>query len=143
MKTRVASIFSIAAIVTMSVCMGSALAWQLKPYTIKERLEKSDIVVVGRIKRIISRDKSLIMGVGDCMKADMSVTKAFKGKSPEEISVSWCEAVQAQGAHPMDEENIWFLKKVPDGSYQVPGDFEGVIKAAAITQAQIESYVKQ
>ena len=123
-------------IMVLIVATVSAQAWQLQAASLEERVNKSNIIVLGRITRVIRQEQSLIAGVGECYQAAMQVTRVMKGQVPGAIVVSWCEVVQAEGVRPTKSENIWLLERLTDGSYHVPGTYEGVLRNTFISQVE-------
>ena len=131
-----------------STCYG----WQLQNVSLKEKIERSHLIVTGKISKITKEKMSDFGGVGNCYEGILVVDKFIKSTAEKQLSVYWCEisseSLQANRGVTKETflttEAIWFLVEVKGVKeypyYSMPGNFSGIFPLGKLKE--IETILK-
>lgn len=141
--------FSKIALLISLFLFSTSYGWELQNVSLKEKIERSHLIAVGKISKITKEQISDFGGVGNCYEGILVVKKFIKSTAKKQLSVYWCE-ISSESLQTdrgvtketfLTTEAIWFLAEVKGVKeypyYSIPGNFSGIYPLDKLTEIEI------
>ena len=128
------------------VFSSTAVAWQLNPMSLEDRVRDASLVVVGTVERVHSRRPSDIAGVGNVWTVSLRVNRALKGTAPSDtLHITFSEvAVEDMPNFDPAAAHVYLLNRASGGSdrpsFSAPASYLSVLTLAS--EAPIRAFLK-